>query len=106
MMDFLPHLIPGTLSTRMNATLATMRSDSNNGYDYLLPVLELYVPGFDPVVPIHPPQWANSNNVFHIAQAYLLFFRVFRARCSITTPIVLGVVSSSVLSCTLTTQTQ
>ena len=34
------------------------------------------MPGFDPIVPIHPPQWANSNNVFHFAQAYLLFFRL------------------------------
>ena len=99
MMDFLPRLIPGTLSTRMDTMLAAMRSESNNGYDYLWRVLELYVPGFDPIVPIHPPQWADSNDVFHFAQAYLLFFRL-------QTPIVLGVVSSSVLSCTPTTPTQ
>ena len=76
MMDFLPRLIPGTLSSRMDATLAAVRSESNNGYDYLWRVLELYVPGFDPVVPIHPPQWADSNDMFHFAQAYLLFFRL------------------------------
>jgi len=99
MMDFLSRLIPGTLSTRMDATLAAVRSKSNNGYDYLWRVLELYVPGFDPIVPIHPPQWADSNDMFHFAQAYLLFFRL-------QTPIVLGVVSSSVLSCTPTTPTQ
>ena len=76
MMDFLPRLIPGTLSTRMDATLAAMQSESNNGYNYLWRVLELYVPGFDPVVPVHPPQWADSNDVFHFAQAYLLYFRL------------------------------
>jgi hypothetical protein len=76
MMDFLPRLIPGTLSMRMDATLAAVQSESNNGYDYLWRVLELYVPGFDPIVPIHPPQWADSNDVFHFAQAYLLFFRL------------------------------
>ena len=76
MMDFLPRLIPGTLSTRMDAMLAAVRSESNNGCDYLWHVLELYVPGFDPIVPIHPPQWADSNDVFHFAQAYLLFFRL------------------------------
>ena len=76
MMDFLPRLIPGTLSTRVDATLAAVRSESNNGYDYLWRVLELYVPGFDPIIPIHPPQWADSNDVFHFAQSYLLFFRL------------------------------
>ena len=76
MMDFLPRLIPGTLSTRVDATLAAVRSESNNGYDYLWRILELYVPGFDPIIPIHPPQWADSNDVFHFAQAYLLFFRL------------------------------
>ena len=76
MMDFLPRLIPGTLSTRMDVTLAAVRSEPNNNYYYLWCVLELYVPGFDPVVPIHPLQWADSNDVFHFAQAYLLFFRL------------------------------
>jgi hypothetical protein len=54
MMDFLPRLIPGTLSMRVDVTLAAVRSESNNGYDYLWRVLELYVPGFDPIIPIHP----------------------------------------------------
>ena len=76
MMDFLPRLIPGTLSTCMDATLAAVRYESNNGNDYLWRVLKLYVPGFDPIVPIHPPQWADSNDVFHFAQAYLRFFRL------------------------------
>jgi hypothetical protein len=77
-MDFLPHLIPGTLSSRLDATLAAVRSESNNGYDYLWRIMELYVPGFDPVVAIHPPTWADSNDVFHFAQSYLLFFRLQR----------------------------
>jgi hypothetical protein len=54
MIDFLPRLIPGTLSMHMDAMLAAVQSESNNGYDYLWRVLELYVPGFDPIVPIHP----------------------------------------------------
>ena len=75
--DGLPaRLIPGTLSTRMDATLAAVQSESNNGYDYLWCVRELYMPGFVPIVPIHPPQWADSNDVFHFAQAYLLFFQL------------------------------
>lgn len=76
LMDFLPRLMPGTLSSRLDATLAAVRCESNNGYDYLWRVLELYVPGFDPTVPIHPLAWADSNDVFYFAQAYLLFFRL------------------------------
>ena len=34
------------------------------------------MPGFDPIIPIHPPQWADSTDVFHFAQSYLLFFRL------------------------------
>jgi hypothetical protein len=50
-MDFLPRLIPGSLSLQFNVTLASVRYKSNNGYDYLWRVLELTVPGFDPVIP-------------------------------------------------------
>jgi hypothetical protein len=47
-----------------------------NGYDYLWRVLELYVPGFDPVVAIQTPQWADCDDIFHFAQAYILFFQL------------------------------
>ena len=50
LMDFLPRLIPATLSSRINATLTAVRCESMNGYDYLWRVLALYVPGFDPVL--------------------------------------------------------
>jgi hypothetical protein len=76
LMDFLPHLIPRNLSSRINATLAATWCETNNGYDYLWRVLELTVPGFDPVVAIHMPQWTDSNNIFHFAQTYLLYFRL------------------------------
>ena len=76
LMDFLPRLIPGSLSSRLDATLAAVRCESNNGYDYLWRVLELYVPGFDPIVAINPPTWAATNDIFHFAQSYLLFFRL------------------------------
>jgi hypothetical protein len=75
-MDFLPCLIPGTLSSRINATLVAVWCETMNGYNYLWRVLELYVPGFDLVVAIQTPQWADSEDIFHFAQAYLLFFRL------------------------------
>ncbi len=76
LMDFLPRLIPGTLSSRINATLAAVRCETNNGYNYLWHILELTVPGFDPIIPILTPQWHESEDIFHFAQSYLLYFRL------------------------------
>ncbi len=74
LMDFLPCLIPGTLSSHINATLVARCNKSNNGYDYLWRVLEFSIPGFDPVIPIQTPQWSDCDNIFQFSQAYLLYF--------------------------------
>jgi hypothetical protein len=74
LMELLPWLIPGSLSPQINATLALVRYESNNRYDYLWRILELTVPGFDPTVPIHAPIWLDVEIIFHLAQAYFLFF--------------------------------
>ncbi len=42
--DFLPRLIPGTLSLRINTTLTVVRNESNNDFNYLWRVLELLCP--------------------------------------------------------------
>jgi hypothetical protein len=76
LMDFLPRLIPGTLSSHINVTLAAVRCKTNNGYNYLWRILELTVPGFDPIIPILTPQWHKSEDIFHFAQSYLLYFRL------------------------------
>jgi hypothetical protein len=68
LMEVLPRLIPGTLSPQSY--------ESNNGYDYLWRVMELTVPGFDPVVPIQIPTWSNADDVFSFAQSYLPYFRL------------------------------
>ncbi len=73
-MNFLPRLIPRTLSLHVNATLAAVRNESNNGYNYLWRVLDLTVPGFDPVIPIQTLQWLDCDNIFQFSQAYLLYF--------------------------------
>jgi hypothetical protein len=74
LMELLPWLIPGSISPQVNATLALVRYKSNNGYNYLWRVLELTVPGFDPTVPIQAPVWSDIKNIYHFAQAFLLFF--------------------------------
>jgi hypothetical protein len=76
LMDFLLHLIPGSLSSWINATLAAVCCKTNNGYDYLWRVLKLMVPGFDPVVAILTPQWAEYDDIFQFSQAYLLYFHL------------------------------
>ncbi len=52
LMELLPHLILGWLSPQINAALASVCYEMNNGYNYLWHVLELTVPGFGPVIPI------------------------------------------------------
>ncbi len=59
-----------------SATLASVNYELSNGYDYLWRVLELTVPGFDPRVPIQAPIWSDVEDIFHFAQAFLLFFRL------------------------------
>ena len=76
LMELLPRLIPGTLSPQINAALSSVRYKSNNGYDYLWRVMELTVPGFDPVVPIQIPAWSNADDICSFAQSYLLYFRL------------------------------
>ena len=75
-MELLPWLVPVTLSPQVSAVLASVRHETNNGYDYLWRVLELGVPGFDPTFSISIPMWADADNIFHFAQEYLLHFRL------------------------------
>ena len=75
-MELLPWIVPVTLSPQVSAVLASVRYESNNGYNYLWRVLELTVPGFDPTVPITIPSWADADDIFHFAQEYLLYFRL------------------------------
>ena len=76
LMELLPHLIPGRLSPQINAALYAVRYETANGYDYLWRVLELTVPGFDPVIPIQVPVWTDIGDIFGFSQAYLLYFRL------------------------------
>jgi hypothetical protein len=76
LMELVPRLVPTNLSPQINATLELVRFESNNGYDYLWRVLELTVPSFDPTIPIRVPTWSDADDIFHFAQAFLLFFRL------------------------------
>jgi hypothetical protein len=74
LMELLPHLVPGWISPQINAALALVRYKTNNGYDYLWRILELTVPGFNPIISIQVPVWSDVEDIFTFAQAYLLYF--------------------------------
>ncbi len=76
LMELLPRLIPGSTLSPINAALASVRYESNNGYDYLWRVLELIVPGFDPANSISVPVWSGVEDIFSLAQEFLLYFRL------------------------------
>ncbi len=76
LMELLPWLISGSVSPPVNAALASVRYEMGNGYNYLWRVLELTVPGFDPMIPIQPPSWSEVEDIFQFAQDYLLFFHL------------------------------
>ncbi len=75
-MELLPRLIPGSSSSPINAELASIWYESNNGYDYLWCILELTVSGFDPANSILVPVWSGVDDIFSFAQEFLLYLRL------------------------------
>jgi hypothetical protein len=76
LMELLPRLIPGSASSPIKAALASIRYESNNGYDYLWRILELTVPGFDPANSILVPVWSGVDDIFSFAQEFFLYFHL------------------------------
>ena len=68
LMELLPWLIPGSTSLQINAALALVCYEAGNRYDYLWHVMELTIPGFDPVVLIQVPIWTGVDDIFSFAQ--------------------------------------
>ncbi len=62
--ELLPLLVPSSIFPPINAALAAVCYESNNGYNYLWHVLELTIPRFDPTIPILAPTWLNVDNIF------------------------------------------
>ena len=74
-LEILPRLLP-TSDTEIMAIVSSVANASRNGYDLLWRILELYVPGFDPTVPIAQPQWARDSTILEFCQSHLLYFRL------------------------------
>jgi len=71
-MEILPRLLP---SSNSHVTLLVMvvQAESNNGFDLLWRVLELAVPGFDPVHQISDPVWIGED-IFDFCLSFVLYF--------------------------------
>ena len=74
-LEVLPRLLPLS-NTEVNALVSAVSNASRNGYDLLWRILELYVPGFDPTVPIAQPVWSRDSSILEFCQSHLLYFRL------------------------------
>jgi hypothetical protein len=45
-------------------------------YDLLWRILELFVPGFDPTIPIAQPVWTSDSSILDFCQGHMLYFRL------------------------------
>jgi len=75
MLEVLPRLIP-VGDYEIGAKLSGVRNSSRNGYDLLWRLMELFVPGFDPTMPIAQPAWSSDSTILDFCQAHMLYFRL------------------------------
>jgi hypothetical protein len=74
-LEVLPRLLPSS-NTEVDAIVSEVTNASRNGYDLFWRILELYVPGFDPTVPIAQPTWTRDTTILEFCQSHLLYFRL------------------------------
>jgi hypothetical protein len=73
MLEILPRLLPMT-NYKVKAKILGVGNVSRNGYDLLWPILELFIPGFDPTIPIAQPVWMHDSLILDFCQGHLLYF--------------------------------
>ena len=54
--------------------IATVRGDSNNGFDLLWRLMALAVPGFDPAQHVSAPVWEDYQGIYDFCHAHVLYF--------------------------------
>jgi hypothetical protein len=72
MMEVIPCLLP-TYDSQVTLLVTMVCAESNNGYDLLWRVMELLVPGFDPMLQISAPVWMGED-IFDFCLSYVLYF--------------------------------
>ncbi len=73
MLKVLPPILP-TSDYKIEAKLSGIRNTSRNGYDLLWRILELFVPGFDPTIPIAQLVWMSDSSILDFCQSHMLYF--------------------------------
>jgi hypothetical protein len=56
------------------AIVSAVLNASRNRYDLLWHILELFVPGFNTMVPIAQPLWTRDSTILEFCQSHLLYF--------------------------------
>ncbi len=72
-LEILPRLLPMS-HTEVMAIVSAVSNASRNRYDLLWRILELLVPGFNPMVPIAQPLWTRDSTILEFCQSHLLYF--------------------------------
>jgi hypothetical protein len=72
-MEVIRRLLPGHIAW-LTTVMATVRGDSNNGFDLMWRLLALAVPGFDPAQHVSAPVWEEYQDIFDFCHAHILYF--------------------------------
>ena len=72
-MEVIPRLLPDHIAW-LTTTIATVRGNSNNGFDLMWRLMALAVPGFDPAQHVSAPVWDNYRDIFDVCHANVLYF--------------------------------
>jgi hypothetical protein len=74
-LEILPRLLP-TSNTKVMAIVSAVLNALRNGYNLLWRILELFVPSFDPTVPIAEPLLTRDSTILEFCQSHLLYFHL------------------------------
>ncbi len=74
LMKVIPRLLPRHDITRLTTVIATVRGDSNNGFDLMWRLMALAVPGFDPAQHVSAPVWEDYQDIYDFCHAHVLYF--------------------------------
>ena len=73
LMEVIPWLLPGHIAW-LTMDIATVRGDSNNGFDLMWRLMALAVSGFDPAQHVLAPVWEDYQDIYDFCHAHVLYF--------------------------------
>jgi hypothetical protein len=73
LMEVIPRLLPSHI-TWLTPVIATVRGDSNNGFDLMWRLMALAVPGFDLAQHVSAPVWEDYQDIYDFCHAHVLYF--------------------------------